>query len=132
MMSRMCTSGRHGEPSLCSSTLPVVTACPTRLLTTMSARRRRDTPYAVALRRYTGENVSSASSLTSCSTRTFDSPYGVTGLNGGRLVEQVVAAGAVQAARRREQEPLDAGRPWRPSREAHRGVQVDVVGQLRR
>ena len=76
-MSRRCTSGRHGEPSLWSRTLPVVTACPTRLFTTMSARRRR--PYAVALRKYTGEKLSLASSCSACSTRTLESPYGVTG-----------------------------------------------------
>ena len=80
-MSSMWTSGRHGVPSLLRNTSPVVTAYPTRLFTTRSPRSRGDTPNAVALRRYVGLKESSASAARSCSARTFDHPYGVTGLN---------------------------------------------------
>src|SRR5690349_2076095 len=72
-------SGRHGVPSLLRWTLPVVTAQPTRLLTTISPRSRGDTPYTVALRRNVGLNLSSASSSRSCSTATLDSAYAVIG-----------------------------------------------------
>jgi hypothetical protein len=51
LMSSMCTSGRHGVPSLSSRTCPVVIATAVRLFTTMSRRSRGDAPYAVALRR---------------------------------------------------------------------------------
>lgn len=59
----------------------MVTAYPTRLLTTTSARMRGDMPYAVAFRRNVGLKSSSASTAMSRSDHTFDSPYGVTGLN---------------------------------------------------
>src|SRR5437867_1397465 len=54
---------------------------PTRLLTTTSARRRGETPYAVAFLKNVGLKLSSASFATSCSTSTFDRPYAVIGLN---------------------------------------------------
>src|SRR5678809_257699 len=63
------------------TTSPVVNATPTRLLTTISARRRGDTPYAVALRKKIGLKRASASCATSRSTSTFDRPYAVIGLN---------------------------------------------------
>ena len=50
-------------------------------------------------------------------------------MNSARLVEQPVAARAVQAARRGEQEALDAGLLGRLG-QAHRRVEVDVVGQI--
>src|SRR6266545_2772174 len=80
-MSSTCTSGRQGVPSLLMRTSPDVNAWPARLFTTMSARRRGETPYAVAFRRKVGLNRSSAIGLTSRSTSTLDSPYGVIGLN---------------------------------------------------
>ena len=81
LMSRMWTSGRQGVPSLLMKTRPVVTAQPTRLFTTRSPRRRGETPYAVALRMYTGQKSGPASLRRSSSTKTFDRPYAVTGLN---------------------------------------------------
>jgi len=51
LMSSMCTSGRHGVPSLSSRTCPVVIATAVRLFTSMSRRSRGEAPYAVALRR---------------------------------------------------------------------------------
>src|SRR5687767_5769294 len=80
-MSSTCTNGRQGEPSLCRRTSPLVNAVPVRLLTTMSARSRGDEPYAVALRRYVGLKLSSASFARPASAITLLSPYGVTGLN---------------------------------------------------
>ena len=55
----------------------------------MSTRRYGETPYAVALRKKTGLKLSVARLETSCSTRTFDSPYGVTGLKGASSVSGV-------------------------------------------
>ena len=43
-MSSMCTSGRHGVPSLSSRTWPVVIAMAVRLFTTMSSRSRGEAP----------------------------------------------------------------------------------------
>ena len=73
-MSSMCTIGRHAMPSLFRCTLPVVNAHAVRLLSTRSNRSRGDTPYAVALRGKVGVKLSSASFITSFSTRTFDIP----------------------------------------------------------
>ena len=64
------------------------------------------------------------------SASTFDLPYGVTGRNSARLVEEVVAVGAVEAARRREDEAADAGL-LRRGRDAHRADVVDVEGRRR-
>ena len=44
LMSSMCTSGRHGVPSLSSRTWPVVSATAVRLFTTMSRRSRVEAP----------------------------------------------------------------------------------------
>ena len=78
-MSSACTSGRQAMPLLRSRTSPASSALPTRSLTTRSPRSRGENPYAVALRRNTGEKSSSASVTRSCSERIFDSPYGVSG-----------------------------------------------------
>src|SRR5262245_39271499 len=85
-MSSMWTSGLHGVPSLWMRTSPVVTAAPTRLLTTTSERRRGETPYAVGLRRKVGLKRASASCDTSASTRTFEAPYAVIGLKSASSV----------------------------------------------
>ena len=50
-------------------------------------------------------------------------------VEGGGLVQQIVAASAVVAAGRREQEPLGAGVAGEPG-ELDRGPLVDVVGEL--
>jgi hypothetical protein len=57
-MSSAWTMGRHGVPSLLMSTFPVATAQAVKLFKTMSQRSRGETPYAVALRKSTGENSS--------------------------------------------------------------------------
>src|SRR6266481_8471882 len=80
-MSRMCTMGRQGVPSLFTYTRPVVYADATRSFKTISRRSRGDTPYAVAFRREVGLKCSSAIFARSRSTKTLDSPYGVTGLS---------------------------------------------------
>ena len=92
-MSSMCTIGRHGVPSLFRYTLPDVTAQATRLLSTTSKRMRGERPYAVAHRRNVGENELSARGDTSCSVRTFETPYGVTGFS-----SEVSSTGASPAA----------------------------------
>ena len=89
----MWTMGRHGVPSLFSITFPDVNAHATRLFSTTSKRSRGETPYAVAQRRNVGLNSSVASFETSCSTRTFETPYGVTGFSG-----EVSSTGASPAA----------------------------------
>jgi hypothetical protein len=69
-MSRMWTSGRHGEPSLIILISRVVQASPARLLRTTSNRMYGLAPNAVALRRKTGEKLASAIAFTSRSTST--------------------------------------------------------------
>ena len=67
--------GRQGVPSLLTYTRPVVYAEATRSLSTMSSRRRGETPYAVALRgALLGDKSSSASSAMSRWAKTFDLP----------------------------------------------------------
>ena len=97
-ISSMCTSGRHGMPSLLMSTSPVVQAYPTRLLTTRSPRSRDETPKAVALRRKVGLNASSASRRDVTL-----HPHLALGVRRHRiesraLVQEIVAGGAVVAA----------------------------------
>ena len=87
-MSSTCTIGRQGVPSLLISTLPVATACAVKLFSTMSQRSRGDRPYAVALRRITGQKAALAISSRSFSARTFETPYAVTGLNGASSVKR--------------------------------------------
>src|SRR5947208_2096311 len=105
-------------------------AYPTRLLTTRSPRNRGETPYAVALRRNVGVNRASAGGLTLRSTRTLDSPYAVTRVGRGAFVEEVVAGGAVEAARAREDESANA-RLLGEFRQAHRRAVVDRIRQGR-
>src|SRR6266849_9712907 len=81
MMSRMCTIGRQGVPSLLTRIRPVVIAEATKSFNTRSSRRRGDAPYAVAFLIYVGQKFSSASRATSRSTSTLDTPYGVTGFS---------------------------------------------------
>src|SRR5947207_9454869 len=78
-MSRACTSGRHGVPSLVILILPVVHATPARLFITRSKRIRGDAPNAVALRRNVGEKSSSAMAPTSRSTNVLQTAYSVRG-----------------------------------------------------
>src|SRR5262245_23757301 len=71
LMSRTCTTGRHGVPSLLISILPVVKAHATRLLNTISHRNLGLAPNAVEGRMQTtvksdepsAFNASSASHL---------------------------------------------------------------------
>ena len=77
--SRTWTNGRHGVPSLDIRISWYRNAVAARSLTTRSKRCRGDAPYAVALRMNVGENVSSASAETSCSTRTLHLAYAVSG-----------------------------------------------------
>src|SRR5215467_649847 len=81
-MSRMCTIGRHGVPSLVIAIFFVVHAKPARLLRTTSKRILGDAPKAVALRRNVGQNSASASAPTSRSTKTLHLAYAVCGRTG--------------------------------------------------
>ena len=111
--------------------LPVVIAIAVRLFTTMSSRSRGEAPYAVALRRYVGLKVSSASfgqlllgQRLGLAVRRDREHLGVLGDGFG-------AGRAVQAAGRREHEPLDArvlGR--RARRSASRRRFIEYVAAL--
>ena len=130
-MSRACTSGRHGVPSDSTCTSPVSTAWPTRLLSTMSARSRGEKPNAVALRRKTGSNASSASVVHVALDPHLALGVRRHGTQRGVLVHQRPSpGGAVDRAGRGVEEAAHAGL-LRGLREAHRGVVVDVVGDLR-
>ena len=80
--SRTCTRGRHADPSLSKRMRPVVWLHAARLLSTMSRRRRGETPNTVAFRIETGAKSGPASSTRPSSERTFDSAYGVSGFSG--------------------------------------------------
>ena len=79
-MSRMCTNGRHGVPSESILICLLSTRGRQRLLTTRSNRCRGLAPYAVALRRYVGQKLSSAIGLRSRSTSSLHLAYAVSGL----------------------------------------------------
>ncbi len=81
-MSRPCTRGRHGVPSLVMAISPRVKASPARLLSTMSKRIRGDAPNAVALRRNVGAKSSDAMAPTSRSTSALHFAYAVCGSTG--------------------------------------------------
>ena len=81
-MSRPCTSGRQGLPSLIMAIFLVVQASPDRLFSTMSNRCRGEAPKAVALRMNVGEKSSSAIAVRSRSTSVLHSAYAVCGLIG--------------------------------------------------
>ena len=77
---------------------PVVRARPARLFSTMSNRMRGDAPYAVAFRRNTGENRSSASAPTSALDEDLAARVGRLGIRRGLFGDEGLAARAVDAA----------------------------------
>ena len=108
-MSSTCTSGRHGVPSLCSRTSPLVNAVPVRLLTTMSRAQPRRGPV--------GRGVAQVGRAEAVVGELADALLGdhlalaVGGhrVEGGVLPDRLVAGRAVQRAGRGEQELGDAG-----------------------
>ena len=126
-MSRACTSGRHGDPSLVIAIRLVVQARPDRLFSTMSKRIRGLAPNAVAFRRKVGEKSSSAMAdsrarpapctgrRTSAATRA--------GLVDGAVGDAVDAAGG------HVDEPRHPG-GLRQLGQVHRASVVDVVGDV--
>ena len=109
---------------------PVVCAQPARLLRTMSSRSRGETPYTVAFRIETDDEV-----VVDESGEALLGPHLGLRVRGERaqrgiLVEEVVGARcAVHGARRREDEPAHARILCRAG-DAEGRVEVDVVGPL--
>src|SRR6185437_14637295 len=81
-ISSMCTTGRHGLPSLVIAIRWVVQASAHRSLITMSKRIRGEGPKAVALRRNVTQKSWPAIGRTSRSTNVLHLAYAVCGLTG--------------------------------------------------
>ena len=98
-MSSTWTTGRQGLPSLTMAMRLVVHANAHRSLITMSNRMRGEGPYAVALRRNTGEKPLPAIGRLALDANL---AFRIRGLRirARGLVEEVAGAGAVDAARR--------------------------------
>ena len=131
-MSSTWTIGRQGVPSLSIRISFVVQASPQRLLRTTSKRIRGDAPQAVALRRNVGEKPSSASTRDVLLDELL--ALGVRGLRVERrlLVDELLVGCAVDAARRRVDEPRHAGRLGGGRRGATEPSMVDLVRDRRR
>src|SRR3989442_6384394 len=81
-ISKPCTNGRHGVPSLVILISRVVHARPAKLFSTISNLILGEAPYAVAFRRNVGEKLLSAIFLRSRSTNTLHSAYAGWGFTG--------------------------------------------------
>ena len=84
----------------------------------------------MALRRYVGLNVSSASLESSRSASALVSPYGVTGNSSASSATPSEPGRTVETARRSEKEALDTGPLGRPS-QVHGAIEIDREGGRR-
>ena len=110
---------------------PVVWLHAARLLSTMSRRRRGETPNTVAFRIETGAKSGPASSTSPSSERTFDSAYAVSGFSGASssTATSVSDAPYIEQDEANTNRRTPASRAARASREGR--VAVDLGRQRR-